>query len=207
MKVRALLLVGPSGSGKTPLGALLERRGLGGRPCRHFDLGAELRRLAALPGPPPGFTAADVETVRRSLRTGALFEDAELHIPVRIFDRFAALSGRTGRTLVVLNGFPRHENQARALEDRVAVELVVSLEASAGDILERVRRDSDGDRAGRPDDSPGEIGKRIAVYGERTAPLVRFYGSRGARTVTIEVTARSTAEEHLAALLAAMTGP
>ncbi|MCX7427258.1 MAG: hypothetical protein NTW96_16720 [Planctomycetia bacterium] len=41
----AMLLLGPTGSGKTPLGDLLERRGLGGRRCVHFDFGAHLRRI------------------------------------------------------------------------------------------------------------------------------------------------------------------
>ena len=42
----ALLLIGPTGSGKTPLGELLERSGLWGRPCRHFDFGERMRRIA-----------------------------------------------------------------------------------------------------------------------------------------------------------------
>ena len=44
----AILLLGPTGSGKTPLGELMERRGFGGRRCRHFDLGDRLRRFVQL---------------------------------------------------------------------------------------------------------------------------------------------------------------
>jgi adenylate kinase family enzyme len=42
---KAMLLIGPTGAGKTPLGKYLERHGLNGRRCRHFDFGANLRSI------------------------------------------------------------------------------------------------------------------------------------------------------------------
>ena len=42
---RAIVLLGPTGSGKTPLGDLIERCGLWGAPCLHFDFGACLRSI------------------------------------------------------------------------------------------------------------------------------------------------------------------
>ena len=71
----SLLLMGPTGSGKTPLGEEIERRGLDGRRCVHFDFGANLRAVAADPGSWDMLTAEELESVRTSLATGALFED------------------------------------------------------------------------------------------------------------------------------------
>ncbi len=49
MKIpKAILLLGPTGSGKTPLGQALEKKGLAGRRCVHFDFGANLREIAGL---------------------------------------------------------------------------------------------------------------------------------------------------------------
>lgn len=44
---KAIVLMGPTGIGKSPLGELLERRGLQGLRCFHFDFGANLRAIAA----------------------------------------------------------------------------------------------------------------------------------------------------------------
>jgi len=199
VRARTILLVGPTGSGKTPLGALLERKGLCGRRCRHFDFGAELRRAAASPSP-PGFTAADLGVIRRSLETGALFEDSEFPVAVKIFRRFAA-SARAGRGgLIVLNGFPRHAGQARDLDDLIAVEGVVLLEAGAEVVAERIRRDTEGDRRCRRDDSPDGIRKKVETFRERTLPLVAHYAAQGAWVARIEVAADSTAADHYGVL-------
>ena len=48
LKEKAILLVGPTGIGKTPLGDLMEKKGLRGCRCFHFDFGANLRVLAAV---------------------------------------------------------------------------------------------------------------------------------------------------------------
>ncbi len=200
MRPGAILLVGPTGSGKTPLGEFLERSGFRGRPCRHFDFGARLRMLAASPGL-PGFTAADLGVIRRSLSTGALFEDDEFPVAVKILSDFVVSAGDGGDGLVVLNGFPRHAGQARALEGFVAVELVVALEAPADVVVERIRRNTEGDRGGRDDDSRAEVMKKLETFRERTLPLVAHYSSRGVKVARIPVTVSSTAADHYAVLL------
>lgn len=200
MSAAAILLVGPTGSGKTPLGEFLEREGFCGRRCRHFDFGARLRRLAASPDG-LGFTAPEVEVIRRSVSTGALFEDAEFPVATKVFGDFAASAGAAGADLIVLNGFPRHAGQARALEGTIAVELVVLLEAPADVVAERIRRDAEGDRSGRADDSRDEVLKKLETFRERTLPLVEYYSSRGAKVVRISVTDSSTAADHHAAFL------
>lgn len=205
MRPGAILLVGPTGSGKTPLGEFLERNGYRGRTCRHFDFGARLRMLAASPDP-PGFTAADLGVIRRSLSTGALFEDEEFPVAVKILSDFVVSAEGRGDGLIVLNGFPRHAGQARALEGFIAVEIVVALEAPADVVVERIRRDTEGDRGGRGDDSRAEIVKKLETFRERTLPLVTFYSSLGVKVARVPVTVSSTAADHYAALLRETAG-
>jgi adenylate kinase family enzyme len=150
---------------------------------------------------PPGFAPHDFEVIRRSLTTGALFEDAEFPIAVKIFRLFAASVEARSGNLIVLNGFPRHLGQARALEEDIAVEMVVLLEAAAEVVADRILRNAGGDRGGRADDSPAEIRKKLETFRERTLPLLDYYVMRRARIARISVTASSTAGDHLAALL------
>ncbi len=190
----SLLLVGPTGSGKTPLGAEIERRGLQGRRCLHFDFGAGLRAAADRPEE-NGLTAQELEAVRASLASGSLFEDRDMPMIIKILSRFAARRLLAPDTLLVLNGLPRHRSQAEALAPIVSVERVVSLEADAAVIRERIRLDTGGDRTGRGDDALGEISRRLAVFAERTEPLLDFYRERGVRVTRIAVTAAMTASE------------
>ncbi|MEN6560075.1 MAG: nucleoside monophosphate kinase [Acidobacteriota bacterium] len=198
----ALVLVGPTGAGKTPLGDELERRGFRGRRCAHFDFGARLRALADQPDGESGLTSREAAAVRDSLATGALFEDRDLPMIVRILRRFAAERLRAPGDLLVLNGLPRHPGQAEALAGLVAVELVVSLEADAAVIRERLRLDPGRDRAGRTDDGLGAVSRRLEIFHERTAPLIAFYRGRGVPALTIAVAASTSAAEMHRALAA-----
>ena len=189
----AILLVGPTGSGKTPLGSEIERRGLHGRRCVHFDFGAELRAAAA--EGTRGLAAGDLAAIRASLATGALFEDRDMPLIIRLLDRFMAARAMPPGSLLVLNGLPRHRRQAEGLEGVVAVERVVSLEAGAAVIAERLRLDPAGDRAGRADDGPAAVAGRLAEFRKRTLPLIGHYRERGVPVTVIEVTAAMSAPE------------
>jgi len=191
----SLLILGPTGSGKTPLGDEIERRGLGGRRCVHFDFGANLRSLAAGPSAPGWLSGAEIARIRESLATGALFEDRDMPMILKIVDRFAEERGIGPGFLLVLNGLPRHEGQGDALAARVAVESVVLLQASAAVVLERLRLDPGADRAARTDDSPEAVERRLADYHARTRPLVAFYRGLGVPVRAIPVTAAMTAAE------------
>ena len=190
----AILLVGPTGSGKTPLGDLLEARGLWGRPCAHFDFGARLRRCAAGEGTPGLLAPAECAFLVRVLEAGALLEDEHFPIARKVLGAFLRGLPPDGRTRVVLNGLPRHPGQARDMEALVAVEAVVRLACRPEVALERVRTNAGGDRAGRPDGEAGAMRQRLALFEERTAPLVAWYAARGARVETIDVEADTTAE-------------
>jgi len=189
----ALLLVGPTGSGKTPLGEELERRGIQGRPCIHFDFGANLRAAAAGRADDCRLEEHELETIRRSLATGALFGAKDLPLILEILACFAEMRRPEPGTLIVLNGLPRHRDQAESLASVVAVERVVSLEAGTEVILERIRRDPGRDRSGREDDDEDAIIRRLAGFREKTAPLVDFYRARGVPVTILAVTASMTA--------------
>jgi adenylate kinase len=208
----AILLLGPTGSGKSPLGDLLERSGLWGRRCAHFDFGANLRAAAGLGGrdtPVAGdgkgteaFSPAELETIRRSLATGALLENADFPVAAKILERFIARNGVSGRDLIVLNGLPRHAGQARDLEPYASVVAVVSLETDAKTLRERLRLDPGGDRAGRSDDAPEAVEIRLRIFADRTVPLLEHYWRRGVPILPVCVEA-TTRPEEMAAILEA----
>jgi adenylate kinase len=197
----SLLIVGPTGSGKTPLGDELERRGFLGRRCVHFDFGANLRAIAAASARDGVLTVPEIEAVRTSLATGALFEDKDMPMIVKIVGRFAEARDLTPGSLLVLNGLPRHRRQAEDLAGVVDVEQVIQLEASAAVIRERLRLDPGGDRAARADDGLEAVETRLAVFRERTVPLVSYYRERGSLIVEIPVTPTMTAAEAYQALV------
>jgi len=196
----ALLLVGPTAAGKTPLGEVLEARGLWGRPCVHFDFGRRLREAAAgaaragRDGAGDGLTEDQRRLLAELLRTGALLEDEHFPIAARLFRAFLAERRPGPEALVVLNGLPRHLGQAERMAPMVRVRAVVHLVADEATVLARIRRDPDGDRAGRPDDDPEAVRRRLATFRRRTAPLVEWYRERGAAVLEVPVGPETTAE-------------
>ncbi len=191
----AILLIGPTGAGKTPLGDLLETRGLWGRPCLHFDFGANLRRGASEEGE-GGLLAPDERAfVRETLRTGALLEDKDFPLARKVFLEFLARRGASSDVLVVLNGLPRHAGQAEAMDPLVRMKLVVNLACEPEVILERIRANVAGDRTGRTDDSLDDIRRKLLTYTSRTTHLLAHYLTRGVRVVTIPVETKTTAVE------------
>lgn len=191
----ALLLLGPTGSGKTPLGEIIAQRGLARRRCVHFDFGAQMRRIAAAGEPEGPLSAADVAFIADVLRSGALLEDEHFHIARGILAGFRQRLRVGPDTLVVLNGLPRHVGQAAALDESVAVEWLVELVCSAEDVAARIRGNTGGDRAQRSDDSPAEVARKLAIYEQRTRPLVEHYRSRGVQHAAIPVTAATPPDD------------
>lgn len=193
-KLEALLLLGPTGSGKTPLGEWLETHGLRGRRCHHFDFGANLRTIAQ--GENTGeFTAAEIQFLRRVLEEGALLETERLPLAVRILDEFIARKGVQAADLLVLNGLPRHREQASALEEKVTVIGMVELECDARTVFERLRRNSGGDRVRRADDSEALVARKLQIYEARTRPLVRHYCDKGSCVLKVRVGVETQPDE------------
>lgn len=171
----AVLLIGPTGSGKTPLGILLERRGLWGRRCLHFDFGAEMRRIAAAHRPPRIFSPRDIAVIRRVLSTGALLDDGQFVIAMKTLACFLSRKRLRQDDLLVLNGLPRHVGQASRISRVLAIGLVVRLECSNRTVVRRIAGNAGGDRTCRVDDDKTAIAARLAEFGKRTVPLVRYY--------------------------------
>lgn len=196
----AVLLLGPTGSGKTPLGDAMAQQGLAGRPCAHFDFGAQLRGLVAENRPDDVASADDLALLRRVLDAGALLEDAQLPLALRILQAFLDRHAAAPSTLVVLNGFPRHRGQGEGAARLLDVRTVVVLECSADVVLRRIAGNVGGDRAERIDDDRAAISRKLEVFRQRTAPLVDFYRGAGAWIERLDVTAAMTPGEALAAL-------
>lgn len=202
---RVILLLGPTGSGKTPLGEMIRERGLRGARCLHFDFGANLREVVARnqahesAGPLPVGEAvicrADVAFLRDVLHSGALLEDEQFPIARRILQWFMAREGADRDSCLVLNGLPRHVGQARAIDRILNVCLVVFLKCSSQTVLERIRTNAGGDRTSRTDDDLPSVQAKLAIFNERTAPLLEHYRRQGARVEIVEVTPEMTAEQ------------
>lgn len=190
---RAVLLLGPTGSGKTPLGELLEQRGIGQTQFRHFDFGAQLRAVVRRDQPDALLTRSDLDYLRQVLQTGVLLENDRFYLAERILRSFLALPA-ADRSLIILNGLPRHIGQAQAVDRLLAVETVISLNCTADTVRQRIRTDVGGDRSQRQDDDPEAVAKKLTLFAERTSPLVDHYQAQGAQVVRVEVTAGMTPE-------------
>ena len=191
----ALLLLGPTGSGKTPLGDYLEKRGLWGRRCFHFDFGANLRRAAGEEAGSSALTEGELKIVHESLATGALLENENFPIAEKILRRFAEARGAGEGDLLALNGLPRHVGQAEDVDGIVDMRAVVVLACDAETARERIRANAGGDREGRADDSPEAVAKKLGIFEERTRPLLDHYRAKRVRVITVPVGAATTAEE------------
>jgi adenylate kinase len=197
------LLLGPTGSGKTPLGDGLERTGLRGRRCHHFDFGANLRaavagRMADLKSQisnlksPSGqadlpFAPEEIRFLRRVLEQGALLEDQQFPLAARILDAFLARRSVQANDWLILNGLPRHAAQAAAVDRKVKVIGVIQLDCDAATVAGRLQRDSGGDRARRADDTDALVARKLAIYAERTLPLLHYYRSQGTSVLNVPV--------------------
>jgi len=183
---RAILLIGPTGSGKTPLGAICEEMGLWKSKCFHFDFGAILRKTAETTGYHP-LTSDDRAVILHSLKTGALLENETFYIAERIFRAFVEEKNISGNDFLILNGLPRHLDQARDVDRLVDITRVVYLSCSPIAIHRRISLDSGGDRLGRKDDSLKEVKKKIEIFQNRTLPLLDYYRNKNLPVHIIEV--------------------
>ena len=190
----AAVLLGPTGSGKTPLGDLAEQRGLWGASCLHFDFGANLRRIVDQNRPDHLISREDLDFLRRVLDSGALLEDEHSPLAERILRSFLDRHGADRRTVVVLNGLPRHAGQAQAVDSILDVVAVIHLLGSSETVLARIETDVGGDRSARRDDDLESIRGKLALFNQRTAPLLHHYRALGTRIETVEVTATMTAD-------------
>lgn len=174
-RYKAVLLLGPTGSGKTPLGAVCEQRGLWNTPCRHFDFGDQLRRIGIDASTVVALSEKDRAIIRRALATGALLEKEHFHIAQKILQAFVRETGLARSDLILLNGLPRHRDQADDVGRLVDIVSVIRLECLPHTVRERIRSNAGGDRAQRTDDSEAEIAMKLALFQDRTLQLLDYY--------------------------------
>ena len=193
MKKDALLLIGPTGSGKSPLGDRLAQVGIGGRTCRHFDFGARLRNAQA--GTDYGLNPDEQLVVQNVLTQGALLEPLQFGIALKILTHFLAEDRSDPPSLTLLNGLPRHVQQAEGIQQQLEVRGVVVLRCSADVVCERIRLDSGGDRAGRNDDDLSLIRQKLETFTGRTEPLIDYYRTKGVNLCEVNVSVHAPPDE------------
>lgn len=204
--VNAVLLLGPTGAGKSPLGGLISRLGLLGRRCHHLDFGSELRAVGAGGRRSGIFTDEELRFIQGVLTEGLLLENEHFAVAKKIIQSFLNRSGFGRNDLLVLNGIPRHVGQAADISMIADIHAVIALECTPEDIILRLTNNAGGDRTGRADDHIELVRKKMAIYQDRTAPLIGHYLGQGKKIYTIAVSADTTpmeSYERLSALAAA----
>ncbi len=188
----AILFVGPTGIGKTPLGEYAERHGYKGRRCSHFDFGAALRAVDASGQPVGALSESDVSFIHRVLTEGALLENETFYIAAELLRAHIQASQLLPDDVILLNGLPRHVDQARAVDALVDVKQVLHLCTTPDVVYERIGCNSGGDRSERTDDDTEAIARKLAIFETRTRPLVEHYRTRGIPIAEIDVIAQTT---------------
>jgi adenylate kinase len=191
MKIAVIL--GAPGSGKGTVAARLVKK----LPLRHVSTG-DLLRAAAKNADTPAKKA-----VAETMRKGELVSD-EI-VGALVVEQLSTCS----EEYMLLDGYPRNENQAAFLEKELAAkgmsvtkavwlevpeEVLVSRlsgrrtcpACGAGFHVDTMKPKVDGvcDACGaalvqRPDDQPANVANRLKVYAAQTAPLLGWYEARG----------------------------
>ncbi len=162
--MKALLLAAP-GAGKGTQGVRLADQ-LG---VRHIAAG-DLFRAAVSSDSEVGKLAAGY------LARGELVPD-----PVVIDMMVPHIAEAAAAGGYLLDGFPRNVEQAAAfadVEERLGIRLdaVIHLEVDSAELVRRLLERAA--IAGRVDDTPDVIEKRLALYEQETAPLISYYHDR-----------------------------
>ena len=190
--IDSILLLGPTGVGKSPLGDEISRGGLFGRRCHHLDFGSELRGAVTDAGRSVLYTRDELDFIHGVLEQGLLLENEHFPLAIKIISLFLNRSGFSWDDVLVLNGIPRHAGQARDMATIAKIHALCVLDCSADVVLSRILSNVGGDRTERKDDNRGLIEKKLAIFRERTAPLIEHYEQQGGPVYLISVTESMT---------------
>jgi adenylate kinase family enzyme len=195
MLTRSILLLGPTGAGKSPLGDQIEKKGIREKRCFHFDFGHELRSIAELDLPPEGFQNKDLSFIRDVLEKGLLLENEHFHIAQKIVHYFMRRNDFREEDVLILNGLPRHADQAKDMAGIVEVRSLVVLECGPEEVYSRIEKNTGMDRTGRIDDGIAMIRKKLDIFNARTAPLIEHFSNMGCDILKVRITAALTPED------------
>ncbi len=191
--VDAILLLGPTGSGKSPLGDRIAALGFLGRRSHHLDFGSELRSISSGTDA-ECYSSAERNFILDVLEKGALLENEHFVLAEKIIALFLERSRFRQGDVLVLNGMPRHEGQAKDVAKIAAVHAAVVLVCSVESVIRRIEENTGGDRTGRVDDERMLIDRKLRIFAERTAPLIEYYKQAGSSVYHVEVSERTTTD-------------
>jgi len=203
--VDAVLLLGPTGVGKSPLGDRLSVSGFLGRKAHHLDFGHALRS-AASEAPLSPYSSDELLFIRGVLEQGLLLENEHFPLAQKIIANELDRLGFQSRDLLLLNGIPRHVGQARDMASIATIHACVVLDCSAEAVYCRLRENIGGDRLAREDDGVGLVQKKLALFHERTRPLIEHYERWRSKVYRLSVGEGTTAAEASALLSALASG-
>ncbi len=189
--VDAILLLGPTGSGKSPLGEQIASRGFLGRRSHHLDFGSELRSIASGVAA-KSYSPKEQAFILGVLEHGLLLENEHFALARKIITLFLERAHFRSGDILVLNGIPRHEGQAKDTASIATMHSLVVLDCSVESVFRRIEENTGGDRNGRVDDERRLIEKKLGIFRERTAPLIDHYQRAGSRIYHIDINERTT---------------
>lgn len=153
-----IIMVGPPGAGKSLQGQILAAR----YGYDWISVGKVLR--ATMTG-----------DEQKLLKSGEMLPDNITNqVVARHLDKYDSLKG------VILDGYPRDIDQARALVDYMhsrqqKIDLVLVLDVGRAEILRRLTR------RGRSDDTPAAIERRLQIFGQNSQPILDYFAYVGVR--------------------------
>ena len=159
----------------------------------HFDFGEALR--ASVERQAKTLTSGERDCVSVLLKTGALLADTHFGVARKLLVGFLTRQNADRDALVVLNGLPRHTDQAKAMEALVDMKALISLECEPEIAWERIRANTGGDRGKRSDDTFEQVEQRLYLFRQATMPLLKYYCARGVYIFRTNVGIRTTPEE------------